>query len=172
MDIDLTEQLIQFQRSVEYSGADGLEIPSGQILVIYQLVLNYGKYTAYSDRVLHELVDCQPHEVSRASAILSPSEGSPISSRQQGIWIAIGVVGIILLLLLLILLWRFRDKLCCEPRSVYDLSMDPLQVSSQLALDASRSSLYLPDYEDPKSSSSLDQPPSYNTFVTEMYEKK
>jgi hypothetical protein len=180
LDIDLADQLLQFQKSVEYSGADGLEIPQGKILTIYQLILNYGQYTAYSGKLWHELQDCQTSDVISAAHsgnnIGGGGGSSTTTTRQLSIWIAIGVIGIILILVLLVLLWRFRDKLVCccgRSRTVYEMSMENLNPSSsssssQMALDTSQRSSYLPEYQNRKNSiASIDQPPSYNTFLAE-----
>ena len=123
----------------------------------------------------HELEDCR--ESRAAGAVAAQSGGNGPSTRQLSIWIAIGVIGIILLLVLLVLLWRFRDKLaCCRARSLYEMSLDPLKcdnsslATSQQALDSSRGSSYsvAPEYENRNNSiASMDQPPSYNTFLAE-----
>ena len=67
MGLDLSEQLTQFQKSIEYSGADGLLIPPNKMVLVQQLVLHYGKYTAYSGKIWHELLDCPGTEIIRSA---------------------------------------------------------------------------------------------------------
>ena len=168
MDMDLPDQLVVFQKSVEYTGADGLLIPAGKKLTVYQLVLHYGKYAAYSAGVWHQLEDCPVSEAVVSSAAQSAGIGSSLSSRQLGIWIAIGIIGIILAVVMVFLVWRHRQKICClRSRNSFEMSMDPLNAASTLALDSSQRSSYIPDRDGSRknSVSSSDQPPSYHTFM-------
>jgi hypothetical protein len=50
------------------------------VLIVNQLILNYGKYTAYSGVVWHHLEDC---DVASSAA---QNAGAGLSSRQLGIW--------------------------------------------------------------------------------------
>ena len=98
---------------------------------------------------------------------------SNLSSRQLGIWIAIGIVALILFVVMLTLVWRFRKRICCgrSADNNYNMSMDNIVSSSSsmsLALDTTQRSSYIPDLDIRKNSvTSMDQPPSYNSFLAQ-----
>lgn len=132
---------------------------------VNQLVLYYGKYTAYSGNVWYDLVACPNRDFQTTG---NGSHHS--SSRQTSIWIAIGVIGGIALIALIVLLWRYRHKITRKSRNVYDISSGPIfpmgqNSSSQLSLTGSNTS-YRPDFENRKNMlESSGDPPSYHSFM-------
>jgi len=130
---------------------------------VNQLVLYYGKYTAYSSNVWYDILEC-PNRDFQTGGGNSSSHHS--SSRQTSIWIAIGVIGGFALIAMIILLWRYRHKITRKTRNVYDISSGPLgpHSSSQLSFAGSNTS-YRIDSENRKNILASSDPPSYNSFM-------
>ena len=58
MAMDLKYQASTFRRDLEYTSSSGVLIPSGKVLSIYQLVMSYGPYIVYSNKIWPEFTDC------------------------------------------------------------------------------------------------------------------
>ena len=58
LEMDLRNQAGIFQKAQEFSVCPGLPVPRGKVLSVYQLVLTYGPYIVYSNKIWPVYTDC------------------------------------------------------------------------------------------------------------------